>query len=224
MASSSFSSLSFQVLFRFSHALFICRTQDCPQNLLGSSTWALACSYLILSEWGTAAFPTSSMLFFTSGFSVSPQAKIKSVPRSRMNSSSSCKPSVSSLIVCKQHNGERKMFIIKCSSKNSPQTGGLKRRESFLCWMCPASWPAAHSQTPGLHYKASSWVPCSPALPPPTFLLPPLARVAAQLFAGFGGTKRRNSVFSLTWAWTASLEMLFTRDVLFTGMFCQYRN
>lgn len=45
--------------------------------------------------------PTSSMLFFTSGFSVSPQAKIRSVPRIRMNSSSSCKLSVSSLIVCR---------------------------------------------------------------------------------------------------------------------------
>lgn len=42
---------------------------------------------------------TSSMLFFTSGFSVSPQAKIKSAPRIRINSNSSCRPSVSSLIV-----------------------------------------------------------------------------------------------------------------------------
>lgn len=47
---------------------------------------------------------TSSMLFFTSGFSVSPQAKIKSAPRIRMNSNSSCSPSVSSLIVYTEMN------------------------------------------------------------------------------------------------------------------------
>lgn len=45
---------------------------------------------------------TSSMLFFTSGFSVSPQANIRSVPSILMNSSSSCKLSVSSLIVYRE--------------------------------------------------------------------------------------------------------------------------
>lgn len=43
-----------------------------------------------------------------------------------MNSSSSCKPSVSSLIVCTQHHDGRKMFIIiiKRFSKNCRWMGG----------------------------------------------------------------------------------------------------
>lgn len=45
---------------------------------------------------------TSSMVFLTSGFSVSPQAKMRSAPRVLTNSSSSLRPSVSALMAWKE--------------------------------------------------------------------------------------------------------------------------
>lgn len=97
MASSSLSTRSFQALFRESHAEFSYETNVKVLSVSSLYFW-------LLVKMGVAqlshkrASGTSSMLFLTMGLSGSPHAAMSSEPSVMTMSSSSCRPSISSLI------------------------------------------------------------------------------------------------------------------------------
>lgn len=100
MASSSLSTLSFQVLLRFSHAEFTWKNHTSSfYNII--HTQAMKIETSSNSKWLRWTISiTSSILFFITGLSGSPQAVMSSAPWFWTASSSSCSPSISSLNPC----------------------------------------------------------------------------------------------------------------------------
>lgn len=212
MASSSFSSLSFHILFRFSHALFICGTQDCPQSPLGSSTRAPACSHLILSAGEAAGSPhliNALLHFWLLGLAT---GKDQIGPEEADELQLFVQPVCLLLDRLQRHSQQRENLYDQILFQNCPV---IRRDEARRALPAPVSctpWPTAQLQTPGAGDTESRWPILSPPPPPP-----------AAWSAATSGTKIRTSAFSCQ-PELPGLKMLFVGDVLLTGAFCQYRS